>query len=330
MPIEDCLPDADSANYLSTLEELVVIELEFHGRNSDNEVRIEPFLERFPALRSPAILQRLLSEEAHIRSQSPSPLRSDELRHRFGTALTESAIAATCQLPEKTPQKAECPERIGRYPIQRELGRGAFAIVYLGTDESLKRDVAIKWLRAVYLEDEGIRQRILREAMAVARLQHPGIVPIHEVGEWSNRPFIVSDFIDGAALSTELTSQTTTLNRSQSVELTRAVAEAAHYAHQCGIVHRDIKPANIKFITQSGYIREDLLNTLLLFPELAKNQSEFTFTYLHPGDYYLTVIADMDGDGFPSPGDITHARRRVTVEPKSKQKVTITDMNARN
>ena len=85
-----------------------------------------------------------------------------------------------------------------------------------------------------------------------------------------------------------------------------------------------------KFITQSGYIREDLLNTLLLYPELAKKQSEFTFTYLHPGDYYLTVIADMDGDGLPSPGDITHSRRKVSVKPKSSQTVTITDMTARN
>ena len=97
------------------------------------------------------------------------------------------------------------------------------------------------------------------------------------------------------------------------------------YLSRDALVHE-----NGKFIQQHGYIREDLLNTLLLFPELAKNQSEFTFTYLHPGDYYLTVIADMDEDGFPSAGDITHARRKVTVKPKSKQKVTIENMNVRN
>jgi hypothetical protein len=85
-----------------------------------------------------------------------------------------------------------------------------------------------------------------------------------------------------------------------------------------------------RFITQKGYIREDLLNTLLLFPELGPKETEFTFTYLHPGDYYLTVIADMDGDGFPSPGDITHARRKVAVKPKSKQMVMIKDMNVEN
>ena len=85
-----------------------------------------------------------------------------------------------------------------------------------------------------------------------------------------------------------------------------------------------------KFITQYGYVREDLLNTLLLFPELASSQSQFTFTYLHPGNYYLTVIADMDGDGLPSPGDVTHSRRRINVKPNSKQTIAITDLNVTN
>ncbi|HBE69243.1 MAG TPA: hypothetical protein DDW52_13930 [Planctomycetaceae bacterium] len=85
-----------------------------------------------------------------------------------------------------------------------------------------------------------------------------------------------------------------------------------------------------RFIKQYGYIREDLLNTLLSFPELAKNQSRFKFTYLHPGSYYLTVIADMDDDGFPSPGDVTHSRRKLTVSPSSTSSVTINDLTVRN
>ncbi len=85
-----------------------------------------------------------------------------------------------------------------------------------------------------------------------------------------------------------------------------------------------------RFITQGGYIREDLLDTLLSFPELGSKETDFTFTYLHPGSYYLTVIADMDGDGYPTPGDVTHARRKVVVKPKSKQKVSVTGMNVKN
>ena len=84
------------------------------------------------------------------------------------------------------------------------------------------------------------------------------------------------------------------------------------------------------FITRYGYIREELLDTLLLFPELAKTKDEFNFTYLHPGDYYLTVIADMDGDGFPSPGDVTHPRRKIRVKPTSKGEVSIDDLSVKN
>ena len=85
-----------------------------------------------------------------------------------------------------------------------------------------------------------------------------------------------------------------------------------------------------KFITQGGFIREDLLNTLLSFPELGAKETDFTFTYLHPGTYYLTVIADMDDDGYPSQGDVTHSRLKVIVRPNSKQKVTISDMTVKN
>ncbi|MEM9368388.1 MAG: c-type cytochrome domain-containing protein [Planctomycetota bacterium] len=84
------------------------------------------------------------------------------------------------------------------------------------------------------------------------------------------------------------------------------------------------------FIQRYGTIREELLDTLLLFPEIAKNQSRFTFTYLHPGDYFVTAIADMDGDGLPSPGDVTHRQTRITVKPESRQTLVIQDMDVRN
>ena len=87
---------------------------------------------------------------------------------------------------------------------------------------------------------------------------------------------------------------------------------------------------NGKFITQFGYIRSDLLDGLLLFPEISGKQDEFTFTYLHPGKYFLTVIADMDADGYPSPGDITHTRTEITVKPKSAERIAIRNMTVKN
>jgi hypothetical protein len=85
-----------------------------------------------------------------------------------------------------------------------------------------------------------------------------------------------------------------------------------------------------KFITQFGYIRSDLLDGLLMFPEISGKQDEFTFTYLHPGKYFLTVIADMDADGYPSPGDVTHARKEIDVAPKSTSRIAIRNLNVKN
>ena len=85
-----------------------------------------------------------------------------------------------------------------------------------------------------------------------------------------------------------------------------------------------------KFIKRYGYIREELLDTLLLFPELSDSATEFTFTYLHPGSYRIAVIADMDGDGFPSPGDITHPLRSVVVDPESIQTVRVAGIAVQN
>lgn len=85
-----------------------------------------------------------------------------------------------------------------------------------------------------------------------------------------------------------------------------------------------------RFITAGGYIREDLLNTILSFPELGPKQEEFTFTYLHPGKYFLTVVADMDGDGFPSPGDITHPQISFEVKPNANTEVVVKELEVKN
>lgn len=85
-----------------------------------------------------------------------------------------------------------------------------------------------------------------------------------------------------------------------------------------------------KYIGEHGYVREDRLNTILLFPEISGGEDRFELTYLHPGKYYLTVVADMDGDGFPGPGDITHPQRQITVKPRSKGAVIIDDLTVRN
>ena len=85
-----------------------------------------------------------------------------------------------------------------------------------------------------------------------------------------------------------------------------------------------------KFITEYGYLKEDVGNSLLMFPEITGEDNEFTFTYLHPGDYYLTVIADMNGDSMPTPGDIACPSKKITVKPKSNDSVKVSGVDVQN
>lgn len=99
---------------------------------------------------------------------------------------------------------------------------------------------------------------------------------------------------------------------------------------QIYLTNRPLADKNGKLITEYGYVRADLLNGILSFPEISSKTNAFTFTYLHPGTYYLTVLADINKDGYPSPGDITHAKTKVVVAPKTHHKIKIDDLNVRN
>ncbi len=139
---------------------------------------------------------------------------------------------------------AQLPERIGRYRIERVLGKGGFGLVYLAHDDQLSRPVAIKVPHREVVDRLEDAEAYLTEARTVANLDHPHIVPVFDVGSTEQFPcFVVSKFIDGTDLATRL--KQSRLSIHETVELVATVAEALHHAHKQGLVHRDIKPGNI-------------------------------------------------------------------------------------
>src|SRR5262245_17055769 len=135
------------------------------------------------------------------------------------------------------------PRSVAGYEIFAELGRGGMGVVYKAKQVSLNRLVALKMiLAAEHAGEEGV-SRFRTEAEAVARLQHPYIVQIYEVGEQQGRPYFSLEFVDGGSLADKL--EQGPVPARAAAELTAKLAEAAHAAHERGIMHRDLKPANI-------------------------------------------------------------------------------------
>jgi len=133
--------------------------------------------------------------------------------------------------------------RIGIYEIVAPLGSGGMGEVYLANDTRLQRKVAIKFLRTESGTDEEAKKRLLREAQAAAKLEHPNICATHEVGEAQGRSFIVMQYAEGETLAARMARKP--LDIRAALAVATQVAEALAEAHRHGIVHRDIKPQNI-------------------------------------------------------------------------------------
>lgn len=166
--------------------------------------------------------------------------------------------------PDATASRAPdlLPPAVGKFQILGVLGRGTFGTVYKATDPDLTRTVAIKVPRAGYFPSNEDEERFLREARSAARLHHPGIVKVLEIGRERGLPYIVSDFIEGPTLADMLTASRPGFR--ESADLVARIADALAYAHLSGIIHRDIKPSNIlldpagrPLITDFGLARRD-------------------------------------------------------------------------
>lgn len=141
----------------------------------------------------------------------------------------------------------------GRYRIDRPLGGGGMALVYLGRDELLDRLVAIKMLRPEFVDDEDFVGRFKLEAKAAARLSHPNIVAIYDVGRDDGLDYIVMEYVNGQTLK-ERIKTAGSLPPQGAVDIAVQVLAALEHAHSHGVVHRDIKPQNI-LLTGSGQVK---------------------------------------------------------------------------
>src|SRR5262245_39645468 len=145
------------------------------------------------------------------------------------------------------------PEQIGKYHIVERVGRGGMGMVFKAHDPILDRPVALKVISPEVEVTDELRARFFREAQACARLSHPNIVTIYDMGEHDGRLFIVMELLDGDELR-HLIARRMPLPLEDKLSAMAQVCDGLHYAHQKGIVHRDIKPGNI-FVLRSGQVK---------------------------------------------------------------------------
>ncbi|MFW9817924.1 MAG: serine/threonine protein kinase, partial [Candidatus Thorarchaeota archaeon] len=132
---------------------------------------------------------------------------------------------------------------IGHYKIISKIGAGGMGEVYLAEDTKLNRKVALKFMPVHMASNADMRARFTREAQAAAKLDHPNIVPVYEVGEYQGRPYFAMAHIEGKSLRDVI--KEGKLGTDDAANLTLQILEGLQEAHDAGIVHRDIKPGNI-------------------------------------------------------------------------------------
>jgi hypothetical protein len=238
--IEAYLVAAAQSERAALLRQLLALELHYREQWGERPTR-EEYRSRFPE--HGELLESLFAIYAEAESlHAPEPDES-------GTASSVPGQETGPELPSTgSAERPELPSIPG-YEILGELGRGGMGVVYKARHTRLKRSVALKMILGGALVGPEHLARFRTEAEAVARLQHPHIVQIYEIGEHNGLPFLALEFVDGGSLSARLAG-----NPQQPAEAARVVetlAGAMHAAHQAGVVHRDLKPANV-LLTTSG------------------------------------------------------------------------------
>jgi hypothetical protein len=255
--IEDYLTGAGTERR-ALLAELAHADL--HYRLTGGEAaRAEDYLGRYAELRDdPRAARALIIAEYRLRRPGEPGLTGDEYRRRFPEHAGELSVrlgatpsapgddggVARAKLPgPPSPATAGPGAAPPGYEILGEVGRGGMGVVYRARQLGLNRLVALKMILAGGHAAPQERARFKAEAEAAARLQHPNIVQVHEVGEHEGLPFFSLEYCPGGSLAQKL--QGTPLTPAEAARLTESLARAAGAAHQAHLIHRDLKPANV-------------------------------------------------------------------------------------
>lgn len=263
--IDDYLP-SDKEQSEATLVRLVGADLA-HRLEAGEEVRVERYLEQYTVLAEDrASALQLIAAEYKLRDQTEPEVPTDEYLSRFpdyqdelrgilsADSDAEAADVTTAWQPDGDDDEDDedtsfalefdeesLPMEFGRYELLSVVGQGGFGTVYEAHDSQLDREVAVKIPRAGTLGSESQVQRLYREARSGARLRHPGICPIYDVGEHRGHHYIVMGLIEG----NPLTRYKKPMDSKKAAVIILKLADALVEAHDQGIIHRDLKPSNI-------------------------------------------------------------------------------------
>jgi len=181
-----------------------------------------------------------------------------QLSQRLEDTMTLGTPGVSGRAPVKLERDGSRKPTLGRYVVDKELGKGAMGVVYLATDPSLNRVVALKAIPLAEEFDEedlgGIKERFFREAETAGKLNHPGIVAVYDAGEDNDVAFIAMEYVEGERLG-DYSGPTQLLPARTVMELVARTADALNYAHRHGVVHRDIKPSNLLYNKQQDRLK---------------------------------------------------------------------------
>lgn len=280
--IADYLPPENSASYLPTLEELVLIDLEFGWKEAERDRAsgplVEAYLARFPRLAVRDVAMRLLRYEYELRCGAGSAPEVAEYRERFPAWVatgrevvagseTRGPVATKVGEPHRGSDVAlggnehvvvattEAGAPSARYSLTRLHAEGGLGRIWVARDGSLERDVALKELKPCTATDVNAWRRFLREAQVTGQLEHPNIVPVYELNQAGPEatPFYTMRLVKGKTLREAIAEHhdRRRAKRNDPLDLPRLlqafvnVCQAVSYAHSRGVIHRDLKPDNI-------------------------------------------------------------------------------------